>query len=65
MASADTKSLIETGAFHLVHPVDAGARTVIIGWTMGAEGRKFESGTALFDAQGTLCAYAKATWFGF
>jgi hypothetical protein len=49
----------------LVHPVDAGARTVIIGWTMGAEGRKFESGTALFDAQGTLCAYAKATWFGF
>ena len=37
---------------------------VVIGWTMGNEGRKFYAGTALFDSAGTLCAYAKAVWIG-
>jgi hypothetical protein len=29
---------------------------------MGGEGRKAYAGTAIFDAAGTLYAYAKATW---
>jgi hypothetical protein len=37
---------------------------VVIGWTMGSEGRKYYAGTALFDAQRQLCAYAKAVWIG-
>ncbi len=45
-------------------PVRAGERCVVIGWTMGHEGRKFYAGTALFDQQGALCAYAKAVWIG-
>ena len=45
-------------------PVRAGERCVVIGWTMGQEGRKHYAGTALFDAQGRLCAYAKAVWIG-
>lgn len=44
--------------------VRAGEDCVVIGWTMGNEGRKFYAGTALFDARGELCAYAKAVWIG-
>lgn len=36
---------------------------VVIGWQIGSEGRKLFAGTALFDADGELCAAAKATWF--
>jgi hypothetical protein len=46
------------------HPVRAGERCVVIGWTMGNEGRKFYAGTALFDERQRLCAYAKAVWIG-
>jgi hypothetical protein len=44
--------------------LDATAECVVIGWQIGAEGRKLFAGTALLDAQGTLCAAARATWFG-
>jgi hypothetical protein len=44
--------------------VRAAEPCVVIGWTMGNEGRKFFAGTALFDASGALCAYAKAVWIG-
>jgi hypothetical protein len=44
--------------------VRPGERCVVIGWTMGNEGRKFYAGTALFDEQRRLCAYAKAVWIG-
>jgi hypothetical protein len=45
-------------------PVRAGDRCVVIGWTLGNEGKKFYAGTALFDREGALCAYAKAVWIG-
>jgi hypothetical protein len=45
-------------------PVRAGERCVVIGWTLGNEGRKFYAGTALFDQNRQLCAYAKAVWIG-
>jgi hypothetical protein len=45
-------------------PVRAGDPCVVIGWTLGNEGRKFYAGTALFDRRGALCAYAKAVWIG-
>lgn len=45
-------------------PVRAGERCVVIGWTMGNEGKKYFAGTALFDHAGELCAYAKAVWIG-
>ena len=46
-------------------PVRAGEACVVIGWSMGNEGRKHFAGTALFDAQGELCAYAKSVWIAF
>ena len=42
--------------------VRAGERCVVIGWPMGHEKRKAYSGTALFGEDGSLCAYARATW---
>ncbi len=36
---------------------------IVIGWQIGSEGRKLFAGTALFDADGALCAAARATWF--
>ncbi|MDD9969574.1 MAG: hypothetical protein OXR73_25235 [Myxococcales bacterium] len=44
--------------------VRAGEQCVVIGWTMGNEGRKHFAGTALFNERRELCAYAKAVWIG-
>jgi hypothetical protein len=44
--------------------VRAGERCVVIGWTMGQEGKKFFAGTALFNEKSELCAYARAVWIG-
>lgn len=48
----------------LFRPLHAAERSVIIGWTLGSEGRKFYSGTALFNAERGLVACARATWIG-
>jgi len=45
-------------------PVHAGEHCVVIGWTMGNEGKKYFAGTALFNSANELCAYAKAVWIG-
>ena len=42
--------------------VRASAACVVIGWSMGHEGRKHYTGTAVFDGGGELCARATATW---
>jgi hypothetical protein len=44
--------------------VRAGERCVVIGWTMGHDGRKYFAGTALFNEANELCALAKAVWIG-
>jgi hypothetical protein len=46
----------------LIDRVRAGERCVVIGWPLGREGRKAYSGTALFGEDGSLRAYARATW---
>ena len=46
---------------HLAAPV-VGAPHVVVGWTVGSEGRKTFCGTALYDGTGTLLALARQTW---
>ena len=46
----------------IVHRPRADEEYIVIGWPMGGEGRKAYAGTAIFDADGTLYAYGKATW---
>jgi hypothetical protein len=39
-----------------------GERCAVVGWRIGAEGRKLYSGTALYTEQGRLCALGTCTW---
>jgi hypothetical protein len=48
----------------VLRPVPVDADYVVTGWRIGIERRKHFAGTALFDADGTLCAYAHQTWIG-
>jgi hypothetical protein len=47
---------------HVDRRVHVGEPCTVIGWSIGAEGRKHYSGTAIFDEDGELCARAQATW---
>jgi len=43
-------------------PIVAGRLHIVGGWRLGHEGRKYYSGTAIWRADGTVCARARATW---
>ncbi len=40
----------------------AGRRYVVMGWPLGADGRRRFAGTAIFDQDGRVLAVARATW---
>jgi hypothetical protein len=46
----------------VIEPPRVGERCAVIGWRIGAEGRKLYSGTALYTEQGRLCALGTCTW---
>lgn len=64
MAAGIRTGLLGRMTARVLHPVAAGAELRVIGWCLEIEGRKHFAGTALFDADGTLCAYARQTWIG-
>jgi hypothetical protein len=47
---------------HIDRRVHVDERCLIVGWHVGTEGRKHQAGTALFDEDGEVCAYAQALW---
>lgn len=47
---------------HVDRRVHVDEPCVVVGWRIGSEGRKHEVGTALYDADGNLCARAQALW---
>jgi hypothetical protein len=49
-------------SYQLEKPIHAGERYIVQGWARGREGRKAFCGTAVYDARGTVCAAAAATW---
>lgn len=49
-------------AADLRHTVSAGEPHVVQAWPLGREGRKLNTATALFSADGELRAVARATW---
>lgn len=61
--SPDDRSML-LGQFtaHLDRLVHIGEPCTLIGWRIGASGRKHEAGTALFDGDGELCGRAQALW---
>lgn len=44
------------------HPLPAGQNSTIMAWLIAQEGRKYLSGTALYDSSGRCVAKAMATW---
>jgi hypothetical protein len=40
----------------------AGERCVVVGWSLGHDGRKHEAGTALFGQDGDVLGLGRATW---
>lgn len=49
-------------AAHIDRLVHVEEPCVIVGWKIAAQGRKATVGTALFDEDGELCAWARGTW---
>jgi hypothetical protein len=47
---------------HVDRRVHPGEPCRVIGWKIGDDGRKHYAGTAIFDEDGDLCAWARATW---
>ena len=46
----------------VIEPPKVGERCAVVGWRIGAEGRKLYSGTALYTERGRLCGLATCTW---
>lgn len=46
----------------VIEPPKVGERCCVVGWRLGAEGRKLYSGTALYTENGRLCALGHCTW---
>ena len=49
-------------AVAIMKDIKADARCIAIGWNIAREGRKHQTGTAVFSESNGLCAKAKATW---
>ncbi len=64
MAAGTRTGMLGRITARIEKPIRAGEKCVVIGWKMGNEGKKYFAGTALFNAAGALCAYAKAVWIG-
>jgi hypothetical protein len=43
-------------------PIEAGRPHIVGGWRLGRDGRKHDSGTVIWRADGTVCARGRATW---
>jgi len=46
----------------VIEPPKVGERCAVVGWKIGADGRKLHSGTALYTEAGRLCAIGHCTW---
>ena len=46
----------------VIEPPKVGERCAVVGWRIGAEGRKLYSGSALYTESGRLCALGSCTW---
>ena len=55
-------SLLASMHAELLEPVPAGEPVAVVGWTLGSEGRKHRSATAILGADGRVLARAEALW---
>ena len=57
-----TPSLLASLRAELLAPVPAGQSLAVTGWTLGGEGRKHRSATAILGPDGRVLARAEALW---
>jgi hypothetical protein len=62
VAADDRMLLLAEFTAHLDRLVHVGESCTLVGWQIGASGRKYEAGTAIFDGKGELCGKARALW---
>jgi hypothetical protein len=62
VAADDRMMLLAEFTAHVDRRVHIGESCTLIGWQIGASGRKHEAGTAIFDGKGQLCGKARALW---
>jgi hypothetical protein len=62
VAPDDRMMLLAEFTAHVDRRVHVGESCTLIGWQIGASGRKHEAGTAIFDGKGELCGRARALW---
>jgi hypothetical protein len=43
-------------------PVEVGQQCIVIGWSIGMDGRKGYAGSAIYSSSGDLHAVGRATW---
>jgi hypothetical protein len=55
-------SLLASMHAELLEPIPAGEPLAVVGWTLGSEGRKHRSATAILGADGRMLARAEALW---
>ena len=60
--SAERPSLLASLHAEQLVPVPAGEPLTVVGWSLGGEGRKHRSATAILAADGRLLARAEALW---
>jgi hypothetical protein len=61
-AMQDSPVVLGRMAARIEGRVPSSGEYVAVGWRLGEDRRKLFSGTALFDAEGTLCGSARQTW---
>jgi hypothetical protein len=62
VAPDDRMMLLAEFTAHVDRRVHVGESCTVVGWQIGASGRKHEAGTALYDGKGELCGRARALW---
>jgi hypothetical protein len=62
VAPDDRMMLLAEFTAHLYRRVHVDESCTVVGWELGASGRKREAGTAVFDGKGQLCGKARALW---
>jgi hypothetical protein len=55
-------SLLASMHAELLEPVPAATPLAVVGWSLGTDGRKHRSATAILDADGRVLARAEALW---
>ncbi|SDR90873.1 hypothetical protein SAMN05216421_0552 [Halopseudomonas xinjiangensis] len=55
-------ALLGRFAARLLEPVRVGETLIVNGWAIRHDGRKHQTGTALYRENGSLVAFAEATW---